>query len=89
MRPSEEDLIDAYGIIRRSDEEEPGHAAGNIFLSALIIVLIANVKALHNRFGSGDMCSYYSTYLRLFVDEVKPNRTSHHLLRFVVFINYT
>lgn len=58
MRPSEEDLIDAYGIIRRSDEEEPGHAAGNIFLSALIIVLIANVKALHNRFGSGDMCSY-------------------------------
>ena len=24
MRPSEEDLIDAYGIIRWSDEEEPG-----------------------------------------------------------------
>ena len=35
-----------------------GKMAGNIFLSALIIVLIANVKALHNRFGSCDMCSY-------------------------------
>ena len=40
-----------------------GKMAGNIFLSALIIVLIANVKALHNRFGSGDMCSYQQYYL--------------------------
>ena len=46
-----------------------GKMAGNIFLSALIIVLIANVKALHNRFGSGDMCSYqqYTIYLRLYL----------------------
>lgn len=40
-----------------------GKMVGNIFLSALIIVLIANVKALHNRFGSGDMCSYQQYYL--------------------------
>ena len=64
-----------------------GKMAGNIFLSALIIVLIANVKALHNRFGSGDMCSYQQYYLSKvivfvlrYLDEVKPNHTSHYKL---------
>ena len=63
-----------------------GKMAGNIFLSALIIVLIANVKALHNRFGSGDMCSYQQYYLPKvilvlrYLDEVKPNHTSHYKL---------
>lgn len=64
-----------------------GKMAGNIFLSALIIVvLIANVKALHNRFGSGDMCSYQQYYLPKvifvlrYLDKVKPNHTSHYKL---------